>query len=88
MERLLHAYLLIVGSRKATAMGVKMAEQFASALVKAGLIITSGLALGIDAASHQGALRSKGATLAVCGNGLNHIYPRSNQKLAEAAWNM
>ncbi|HLB57464.1 MAG TPA: DNA-processing protein DprA, partial [Gammaproteobacteria bacterium] len=75
--------LAIVGSRNPTAVGNQMAEDFAYSLTKAGLVVTSGLALGIDAASHRGALRATGKTIAVFGTGLKHIYPRSHRSLAE-----
>ncbi len=77
------AQLAIVGSRHATISGLQHARKFASSLAEAGLVITSGLALGIDSASHQGALAVKGTTLAVCGTGLQHIYPRRNKTLSE-----
>ncbi|MEO8400211.1 MAG: DNA-processing protein DprA [Gammaproteobacteria bacterium] len=76
--------LAIVGSRNPTITGSELAEKFAAELASANLVITSGLALGVDAASHQGALASTGKTIAVLGTGLAHIYPRSHQKLAEA----
>jgi DNA processing protein len=75
--------LAIVGSRNPSPTGTDMAYQFAQALAMAGLTITSGLALGIDAASHQGALDSGGKTSAVLGSGLDIIYPRAHQKLAD-----
>ncbi len=75
--------LSMVGSRNPTAVGSELAEQFAECLTKSGLIINSGLALGIDAASHRGALKAQGKTIAVLGTGLNHVYPASNRKLAE-----
>ncbi len=75
--------LAIVGSRNPTPYGRELAEAFAKHLSACGLCITSGLAAGIDAASHRGALASKtGATLAVCGTGLDIIYPRSSTTLA------
>ena len=73
--------LAMVGSRNATPIGVETAEQFARYLTQCGLTITSGLALGIDAASHCGAIRS-GKTIAVLGTGLDFIYPKRNQQLA------
>lgn len=75
--------IAMVGSRNPTAMGRKLAEQFAYTLAMSELIITSGLAIGIDAASHEGALKAGGKTIAVCGGGLNDIYPSSNQALAQ-----
>lgn len=75
--------LAIVGSRNPTASGRELAHHFAYTLAKAGLHITSGLALGIDAASHRGALSAGGKTLAVFGTGLNQIYPASHRKLAQ-----
>lgn len=75
--------IAIVGSRNPSIMGKELAEEFAFCLAKAGLIVTSGLALGIDAASHQGAIKSGGKTLAVFGNGLNSIYPPKHRQLAE-----
>jgi DNA processing protein len=75
--------LAIVGSRNPTVLGMELAEEFASYLTQAGLVITSGLALGIDAAAHKGALNHQGKTIGVCGNGLKTIYPRSNDKIAK-----
>ena len=74
--------LAIVGARNATPLGLQHAEQFAKHLAEAGFTITSGLAQGIDAASHKGALAANGLTIAVMGTGLNHIYPPSNKSLA------
>jgi DNA processing protein len=74
--------LAIVGSRNPTAAGSDNARQFAAHLARAGLVITSGLAIGIDAASHRGALDSGGRTVAVCGTGLDIDYPRANAGLA------
>jgi len=76
--------LAIVGSRNPSAGGRSLAEDFAYALGRAGLVITSGMALGIDAASHRGALRAKGATLAVAGTGPDRIYPARHRDLAQA----
>jgi len=73
----------IVGTRSATPQGKELARQFASALSQAGLTVISGLALGIDAAAHQGALDGGGKTIAVLGTPLNHIYPRQNERLAK-----
>lgn len=75
--------LAIVGSRRASKPGLETAFQFSKALAEAGLTITSGLALGIDTASHQGALAVKAHTVAVLATGVDQIYPRQNQKLAQ-----
>lgn len=75
--------IAMVGSRNASPQGKENASQFARALAQAGLVITSGLALGIDAASHEGALTADGLTVAVLGCGLDAIYPSSHRKLAE-----
>ena len=74
--------LAIVGSRNPTAQGADNARAFAQALAGAGACIISGLALGIDAAAHEGALEVGGSTLAVVGNGLDQVYPRQHQALA------
>ncbi|MEQ9565151.1 MAG: DNA-processing protein DprA [Pseudomonadales bacterium] len=74
--------IALVGSRNCTAQGRRIAQDFAAELSSAGFCITSGLALGIDAAAHQGALQRKGKTLAVMGTGLDVIYPARNQSLA------
>ncbi|MYM63746.1 DNA-processing protein DprA [Pseudomaricurvus sp. HS19] len=72
-----------VGSRRATRGGLHNSQEFARYLAAAGITITSGLALGIDAAAHRGALAASGATVAVLGTGIDCIYPRSNRQLAE-----
>ena len=74
--------LAIVGSRNPTSIGRDTARQFGMHLAQAGLAITSGLALGIDAAAHRGALDAPGRTIAVVGRGLDAIYPRENEELA------
>ncbi|MES2604526.1 MAG: DNA-processing protein DprA [Pseudomonadota bacterium] len=75
--------IAIVGSRKPTADGRRHARNFAGALVKRGYQITSGLALGIDAESHRGALEHGGKTIAVLGTGLANIYPPTHDTLAD-----
>jgi len=75
--------LAIVGARSATPQGVSNAHAFARALGEAGLTIVSGLALGIDAAAHRGALADPGGTtVAVIGTGADRVYPARNQALA------
>ncbi len=74
--------LAIVGSRNPTPMGYETAREFGRFLAAAGFVVTSGLAMGIDAASHEGAL-SQGQTIGVLGTGLNNIYPKRNCPLAE-----
>ena len=74
--------LAIVGSRNPTSAGNDNARQFAAHLAQSGLAITSGLAIGIDASAHRGALQAGGRTIAVCGTGLDIDYPRANAGLA------
>jgi DNA processing protein len=81
-ELLARPQLAIVGSRNPTAIGRETAHAFAHHLSRCGLTITSGLAIGIDAASHEGALRANGPTIAVCGTGLATVYPKANESLA------
>lgn len=73
----------IVGSRNPTAGGSENAERFARYLAECGFAITSGLALGIDAAAHQGALNARGKTIAVMGTGIDLIYPARHRHLAQ-----
>ena len=75
--------LAIVGSRNATVQGQANANAFATALSHAGVCVVSGLALGIDAAAHEGALRGAGSTIAVVGTGADLFYPARNRALAE-----
>ncbi|MCC7484094.1 MAG: DNA-protecting protein DprA [Burkholderiales bacterium] len=74
--------LAIVGSRNATAQGIANAEAFARALSDAGLLIVSGLALGVDAAAHRGGLAGAAASVAVVGTGLDIVDPARNRALA------
>ena len=72
----------VVGSRHATPQGERDARAFARALSELGLCVVSGLALGIDAAAHEGGLEGPGATLAVIGTGPDRVYPARNLDLA------
>ena len=72
----------IVGTRRATSYGKDIAFKIAETLAQEGVIIVSGLALGIDSAAHEGALAAGGKTWAVLGSGIENIWPRSNLKLA------
>ncbi len=75
--------LAIVGSRNATLYGLRIAEQLAFELAEKGITIVSGLARGIDAASHKGALKAGGRTIAVLGSGIDRIYPKEHFELAQ-----
>lgn len=80
----LHApQLAIVGSRKASPPGISMTRGLAGAVTGAGLTVTSGLALGIDAAAHRGALAAAGASVAVMATGIDQVYPRRHRSLAD-----
>ena len=73
----------IVGSRKPSLYGIKLAEKAAEAAVRSGKTVISGLARGIDTESHRAALKYGGRTIAVLGTGINIIYPEENIGLAE-----
>ena len=73
----------IVGARNATPVGRRDAREMARALSTAGLTIVSGLALGIDAAAHEGGLEGAGSSIAVTGTGADVLYPRANRALAQ-----
>jgi DNA processing protein len=73
----------IVGSRRPSPYGEAVAEQLGTDLARAGVIVVSGLALGIDAAAHRGALNGGGITVAVMGTGVDVVYPAANSRLAE-----
>jgi len=72
----------VVGSRKATAEGVHTASDLAGQLSRAGLVIVSGLAYGIDKAAHVGCLDAGGVTIAVLGSGIDNIYPSAHENVA------
>lgn len=84
LDLLNHAALAIVGSRNATPQGAHNAEAFARSLSDAGLCIISGMAHGIDAAAHRGALQGRGSSIGVVGTGLDKVYPAANRDLAHA----
>jgi DNA processing protein len=75
--------LAIVGSRNPTPQGQRHAQDFAHALGQAGVCVVSGLALGVDAAAHEGALLAQAPTLAVVGTGLDRVYPRRHADLVQ-----
>jgi DNA processing protein len=76
-------HLAIVGTRSSTAYGREIAYNLALELARAGLVIVSGLASGIDTKAHEGALDAGGLTVAVQGRGLNDVFPAENRGLAQ-----
>jgi DNA processing protein len=72
----------LVGSRRATAHGMVVAEELAAGLASRGVTVVSGLARGIDGAAHRGALRAGGRTIAVLGSGVDIVYPPEHRTLA------
>jgi len=74
----------VVGSRAATGLGLAFARTLGRDLAAAGVVVVSGLARGIDAAAHRGALDARGRTVAVLGSGLDQLYPPENAALAQA----
>ncbi|HEY3488082.1 MAG TPA: DNA-processing protein DprA, partial [Gammaproteobacteria bacterium] len=83
-ELLSEPQLAIVGSRNPSRGGQETARAFSQHLAQTGLIITSGLALGIDGAAHRGALDAKAPTIAVMATGIDRIYPARHRTLAQA----
>ena len=73
----------IIGTRKPSSYGREVTQELASDLARRGVVIVSGLALGVDAIAHKAAIESGGTTIAVLGNGLPRIYPASNRQLAD-----
>jgi DNA processing protein len=82
-EVLTQAGIAMVGTRHPTPYGLGMAERLASDLAAQGLVIISGMARGVDTASHRGAISVKGKTVAVFGTGVDVLYPKENSRLAE-----
>jgi DNA processing protein len=72
----------IVGARRPTPYGEAVAERLAADLAGSGVVVISGLAIGVDAAAHEGALLGEGATVAVLGTGVDVVYPAANTRLA------
>jgi DNA processing protein len=81
-EALSARQLAIVGARASTPQGAETARDFAAELTRCGLAVTSGLAQGIDGAAHRGALAAGGTTVAVCGTGLDRVFPARHRELA------
>jgi DNA processing protein len=77
------AGIAVIGTRHPTPYGMGMAERLACDLARQGLVIFSGLARGVDAAGHRGAVAAKGKTVAVFGTGVDVLYPRENSRLAD-----
>lgn len=73
----------IVGTRKPTSYSKEVTFNLAYTLAKKGVVIVSGLALGVDAIAHKAAIEAGGITIAVLANGLDHVYPQAHRKLAE-----
>lgn len=82
-DHLAQPSVAVVGSRKATSTGLALSQRLAKQLGQAGLTIISGMALGIDAAAHHGALEAPVRTVAVMACGLDRVYPRRHASLAE-----
>lgn len=77
-----HEFLLgVVGTRRATTYGIEVTQHFVTTLAAYGVVIVSGMAIGIDAVAHRSALEAGGTTLAVLGCGVDLVYPRENTKL-------
>ena len=83
VEAILKPGLAVVGTRHPTPYGIGMAERLACDLAARGLMIISGLARGVDAAAHRGALKAPGRTVAIFGTGVDEVYPKENKKLIE-----
>ncbi len=83
VELLTRAGIAMVGTRHPTPYGSGMAERLAADLAAQGLVIISGMARGVDTASHRGAIAAKGKTVAVFGTGVDVIYPKENSRLSE-----
>jgi DNA processing protein len=83
VEAITQPGIAVVGTRHPTPYGLGMAERLACDLANRGLVIFSGLARGVDAAAHRGAINAKGKTVAVFGTGVDIIYPKENTRITE-----
>jgi len=83
VQALLQPGIAVVGTRHPTPYGIGMAERLACDLACRGLTIISGLARGVDAAAHRGAVNAKGKTVAVFGTGVDVVYPKEHNRLTE-----
>jgi DNA processing protein len=83
VEAIAQPGIAVVGTRHPTPYGLGMAERLACDLAGRGLVIFSGLARGVDAAAHRGAINAKGKTVAVFGTGVDIIYPKENTRITE-----
>src|SRR5215475_11327005 len=84
VEMLSRPGIAVIGTRHPTPYGIGMAERLACDLASRGIVIISGMARGVDAAGHRGAINAKGKTVAVFGTGADVIYPRENKKIADS----
>lgn len=75
--------IAVIGSRNCSRYGEYWAYEFSKKIVQSNLVVTSGLALGIDGISHKSSIENSGKTIAVLGSGLDNIYPHKHQKLAQ-----
>lgn len=87
MEAIGRYGLAVVGTRHPTPYGLGMAERLSCDLAARGLVIVSGMARGVDSAAHRGALNAPGQTVAVWGTGVDVVYPKENEKLADRILN-
>lgn len=79
----LHKAIAIVGTRKVTAYGKMATERITTELIQNNFTIVSGLAIGVDAIAHQSCLDASGSTIGILGSGVDEIYPKTNERLAE-----